>query len=202
MSLTATEADMKDAAGTGILRSIRRFARETHGISAVEFALLLPLMLTLYLGGTEITQGITIKRKTIIATRAIGDLVSQATNITDAQMQTIFDATTAVLALYSSGNFKVIVSSVGIDGSGNAKIIWSEATGGATAHAANDPVTLPTGLNAFPNTSLIWAEGEYDYTPAIGYVITGQLTLKDHLYLRPRLKGFVCRETGGQTTCS
>jgi Flp pilus assembly protein TadG len=186
----------------GFVHALLRFVRDKRAVSAVEFAFLLPIMVTLLLGGTEITQGITIKRKTIIATRAMGDLVAQATNINNTQMQAIFDATTAVLAPYSAGNYKVIVSSVGIDGSGNAKIIWSDAWGGATAHAVNTPVTLPAGLSAFPNTSLIWAEGEYGYTPNIGYMITGELKLKDHMYLRPRLKSYVCRETGTQTLCS
>lgn len=188
--------------GNGILRALVGFARDKRAVSAVEFALLLPIMVTLLLGGTEITQGITIKRKTIIATRAMGDLVAQGTSINNTQMQAIFDATTAVLAPYPAGNYKIIVSSVGIDGSGNAKVIWSDAWGGATAHAVNTPVTLPPGLNAFPNTSLIWTEGEYGYTPTIGYMITGELKLKDHMYLRPRLKSHVCRETGTQTLCS
>ena len=35
-----------------------RFARDRRGVSAVEFAMLLPLMLTLYLGTVEISQGV------------------------------------------------------------------------------------------------------------------------------------------------
>ena len=95
---------MGTAGKTGVLIAIRRFVRERRGISAVEFALLLPVMLTLFLGGTELTQGITIKRKTTIATRAIGDMVAQAINITDAEMQGIFQATAAVIAPCSAGN--------------------------------------------------------------------------------------------------
>ena len=38
-------------------------ARDQRGISVVEFALLLPLMVTLYLGVVEISQGISADRK-------------------------------------------------------------------------------------------------------------------------------------------
>lgn len=180
----------------GILQAIRRFGRENRGISAVEFALLVPIMVTLFIGGTELTQGITIKRKTTIATRTIADLVAQDTSITNAEMTAIFAATSSVLAPYPAANLKLIVSSVAIAQNGNATIVWSDANGGAVARTVGSPVTLPDGLNAFTNTTLIWAEAEYTYTPAIGYVISGAMNLKDKLYLRPRLVARICRENG------
>lgn len=179
---------------TGILRSIRRFRRDHRGVSAVEFALLLPVMLTLYLGGSELTQGITLKRKATMVARSVGDLVAQDVSVSNAEMSSVFSAATAIIAPYPAENLKVIVSSIGIDDEGNAKILWSDASGGATPHATNSPVTLPNGLNAFPDTTLIWAEAAYAYTPPIGYAITGTMTLEDEVYLRPRLVKEICRE--------
>ena len=187
---------MSTASRKGILLTIRRFVRERRAVSAVEFALLVPIMVTLFLGGTEITQGITIKRKTTIATRTIGDLVAQDTSITNGEMATILAATSSVLAPFSAANLKMVISSVAIDANNIATVVWSDAGSGATARVVGTPVTLPTGLNAFPNTTLIWAEAEYTYTPTIGYTITGSLALKDKVYLRPRLVAKVCRETG------
>jgi len=51
-------------------------------------------------------------------------------------------------------------------------------------------VTLPAALNT-ANTSVIWAQSQYTYTPTIGYVITGPLTLHDQIYMRPRLSDTV-----------
>ena len=42
---------------------ILRLAKDERGVSAVEFALILPLMLTLYFGGVEVSQGVAIDRK-------------------------------------------------------------------------------------------------------------------------------------------
>ena len=53
-------------------------------------------------------------------------------------------------------------------------------------------MTLPAALN-IANTSLIWSEVQYTYKPTIGYVITGTLTLKDQIYMRPRLSDSVTR---------
>lgn len=187
---------MSTANRKGILLAIRRFVRERRAVSAVEFALLLPIMVTLFLGGTEITQGITIKRKTTIATRTIGDLVAQGTNITNTEMTAILAATSTVLAPFPASNLTMVISSVAIDANNNATVVWSDASAGGTARVVGSPVTLPTGLNAFPNTTLIWAEADYTYTPTIGYTITGSLQLKDKVYLRPRLVAKVCRDTG------
>jgi hypothetical protein len=53
-------------------------------------------------------------------------------------------------------------------------------------------VTLPAALNV-ASTSLIWSEVQYNYKPVVGYVITGTLSLKDQIYMRPRLSDSVAR---------
>jgi Flp pilus assembly protein TadG len=186
----------------GILLAIRRFVHQRRGVSAVEFALILPIMLTLFIGGQEVTQGITIKRKVTIATRTIADLVSQDISISDADLTAIFAATTTVLAPYAPGLLKMKITNIWIDADGNASVVWGAAHNGATPRNPGDTITLPDGLNQFEKSSLLWAEAEYKYTPTIGYVMSGSIDLKDKLYLRPRLTSCIDRVTGGQTvTC-
>ena len=60
---------------------VARLARDQEGVSAVEFAMLLPLMLTLYLGGVEVSQGISIDRKVTLTARTVADLVAQVSSI-------------------------------------------------------------------------------------------------------------------------
>ena len=171
----------------------RRLAGDERGISAVEFAMLLPLMLALYLGAVEISQAIGAQRKVTITSRTVADLVSQVTSINNADMSNSLNASTAVMAPYPSNNLKVTVTSVTIDAQGKATVAWSDTLNG-TARAKGSTVTLPTAL-AVPNSSLIWAEVQYSYTPSIGYLITGSLMLKDQIYMRPRLSDSVSRTT-------
>ena len=68
------------------------FSATTRGVSAVEFAMLLPLMITLYLGGVEISQGVAIDRKVTLTTRTVADLASQVSSINNADMTNMLNA--------------------------------------------------------------------------------------------------------------
>src|ERR1700761_59550 len=170
-------------------RLTARFGRSTEGIAAVEFALLTPLMLSLWLGAVELSQAIAADRKVTLTARTVADLVSQVTSVSSTDISNSLNASAAVMAPYSTSNLKVTVSSVTIDATGKATIAWSCTLNG-TARSKGSTVTLASAL-AVPSTSLIWSEVQYAYTPTIGYVVTGSLTLKDQIYMRPRLSDTV-----------
>ena len=50
-----------------------RFAAERRGLAAVEFAMLLPMMMTLFLGSVEVTTGVAIQRKVTLTAHALAD---------------------------------------------------------------------------------------------------------------------------------
>jgi Flp pilus assembly protein TadG len=181
-----------------VLRSIEAFARkfrglagDERGVSAVEFAMMLPLMLTLYLGAVELSQGVGADRKVTLTARTVADLVSQTASINNADMTNSLNASAAVMAPYPTSNLKVTVSSIKIDATGKATVDWSDTFNGA-ARAVNSTVTLPSAL-LVPNTWLIWSEVQYSYKPTIGYVVSGTLTLKDQSFMAPRLSASVAR---------
>lgn len=169
----------------------RRFARDDRGVSAVEFAMLLPLMVTLYLGSVEVSQGIAADRKVTMTARAVADLVSQVSSINNAGMQNVLAAASSVMTPYDVSKAKVTVSLITIDANGNATISWSDSLNG-TARTKGSAVTLPAALKV-ANTSLVWGETSFTYQPVVGYVISGTLNLKDQIYMRPRLSDTIAR---------
>jgi Flp pilus assembly protein TadG len=170
---------------------LSRYARDVRAVSAVEFALILPIMITLFLGGTELSQAIAVKRKAVLVNRTIADLVTQDSCINNTEMTSIFSASAAVVEPYNAGKLKIVVSGLTVNASGVAKVAWSDAYQ-ATKRVVDSTVTLPTGLNT-AGSWLVFAETTYEYTPPIGYTIVGMLPLKDNMYLRPRQTASISR---------
>src|SRR5436305_9184927 len=124
-------------------RAFVSLAQDRRGVSAVEFALRLPLMITLYLGSVEISQGVGVDRKVTLTARTVGDLASQVSSINNADMTNLLNAAASVIVPYDVTKLRVTVSAVTIDAAGVAKIAWSDTKNG-TARTVGATVTVPT----------------------------------------------------------
>jgi Flp pilus assembly protein TadG len=171
-------------ARTPFLGAIAKFSADKCGVAAIEFAILLPLMLTLYLGGVELTNGVAIQRKVTLTARALADLSSQFTSIANNDMTNILNAASDIIAPYPSAQLAATVSELSINAQGQALVVWSSAYNG-TARSIGSVVSIPTNL-ATPNSYLVLGEAQYSYKPGLGYSVVGNLTLSDTMYMRPR----------------
>ena len=172
-------------------RKIRRFGRDRRGVSAVEFAFIAPVMIGLYLGCVEISEGVAVDRKVSLVAGALANLTAScgssnansgscANNILSAtEMNNILAASSAIIAPYNAANLTMTVSCLSVDANKNVTMKWSTGT------LQSGSVTIPPALAAVPGT-LIYSTVSYAYTPIVGYTITGSLTLSDHMYMSPR----------------
>ena len=101
------------------LRSLRHFRRDRRGASAVEFALIAPLMLGLYIGCVEISEGVAADRKVTLTAGVLANLTSQVTTLTTADISNILNASTAIMNPYT-GAVAAKISCLKIDGTGIA----------------------------------------------------------------------------------
>lgn len=163
----------------------RRFCRDREGVALVEFAMAFPVMLVAYLGTVEVAQLVMVNRKVTQLTSALADLTARVQSVAPADVENIFDAGQTILMPYAPGNASMIIANLVIDGSGVARVCWSNQRNG-TALARGSTVVLPDSVRV-ANTSVIMARASYRYTPAIGYVLTGAMTIGDNpIYARPR----------------
>jgi Flp pilus assembly protein TadG len=177
-----------------LMRPLTRLATEFRndrcGTSAIEFALLLPVILTVYIAGTEISNAIAIDRKVTLTARTVTDLVSRASSISTGDMGDVLTASAAVMSPYLPNYLTFTVSEVYIDNNGNAKVWGFSCSYQGTPRNIGDPVTLPSQLTV-NNSYLIWGEASYSYTPPIAYVISGTLNLADQIFMSPRMSSSV-----------
>jgi Flp pilus assembly protein TadG len=173
---------------------LRRFRRDRSGVSAVEFALIAPLMLTLYLGTFEVTQGLAMDRLVKLNASTITNLVAQYTTISASRdMPDLFAATAKIMAPYPSASPVTVVSCIAIDANGKATIAWSQASGGA-ARKVGQSVTLPAALDK-PNTQIILGETSMPYHSAIQFLPLGTWNLYGATYMFPRASSTITLTT-------
>ena len=165
----------------------RSLLAHESGIAAVEFSLILPILLVLWIGGVEVTGALSVDRRLNNLASSIGDLVARSKTVTYSDVNNILDIAPGAMFPYAETGLWMRVSAVWIDSGGVAKVVWSRAEG-TTAYGDNTTVTsvVPAALRV-ADTELIMAEVNYLYKPAVGYVITGNLTLQDRMFFVPRL---------------
>jgi len=162
----------------------RDFVNNCGGLAAVEFAFILPLMLVLFFGTIEFSQGVAVDRKITIMARTLADLTSQNTSVTTTQLNNFFPAATAVMTPYPSAPVHATLSELYVEpNSLQARVQWSV---GAAPRSVSSIVSIPTQLQ-IGGTYLIFAEVNYLFVPIIGYVMApGGIVLSDVAYTRPR----------------
>jgi Flp pilus assembly protein TadG len=165
---------------------------DTRGVSAVEFAMILPLMFLMFFGMLDVSNGFAVDRKVSQISQGIADLASRYTTLAETDVSNFFIIADAMLTPYDKTQLKATISQVYIDPSSKtAKVVWSR---GDQKKDVGTVVSVPTNLivkdangNYLPNQYLILGEANYKYVPTIGWVVPkGGLTLSDAMYTRPR----------------
>jgi Flp pilus assembly protein TadG len=165
---------------------------DTRGVSAVEFAMILPLMFLMFFGMLDVSNGFAVDRKVSQISQGIADLASRYTTLAETDVSNFFIIADAMLTPYDKTQLKATISQVYIDPSSKtAKVVWSR---GDQKKDVGTVVSVPTNLivkdangNYVANQYLILGEANYTYVPTIGWVVPkGGLTLSDAMYTRPR----------------
>ncbi|MFE9084425.1 TadE/TadG family type IV pilus assembly protein [Brevundimonas sp. NPDC003935] len=167
--------------------ALLRFWRDRRGVSAIEFALIAPVMLVIYFGLIEICQGYMANRRASHTASIVADLVAQADETSTKDLTSVFAIGDMIMRPFSAADLSIRVSSVTMDANGVARIDWSRGNDKAlVALTKNSTVSdLPPGLIE-RGESLILGETEFKYTSAFAQVIKHPIDFKRSYYLRPR----------------
>jgi Flp pilus assembly protein TadG len=169
------------------LRIWRSLGADADGTAAFEFVYVLPVLVFLWLAGTEVTRAISVDNKISQAAVSAGELASHASVLTNAEIENIFNAVEGAVHPNPAEKADLILTAVNVDGDGQAQVLWSRARGRKDAHAKGADVSaLIDPQLRRPNTQIIMSEAFYPYRPAVGYVVTGTVEIDERSFHMPR----------------
>jgi Flp pilus assembly protein TadG len=182
------------------MRNLGAFHKEHGGAAAVEFALLLPLMISMFFGVAETSLALLCRADVSVMASTAADLISQESAATNTDLSNVYAAAGTILYPYYdpsvSGSAKptIRITSVIYDTVSKSttagKVAWTCTQAGSgtltpATRAINDSVTLPQALMT-TNGSVIIAEVAYNYASPTTKVITGAINMTNNFWTKPR----------------
>jgi Flp pilus assembly protein TadG len=147
---------------------VAALVQNTGGVIAVEFALIVPIMLVLFFGTVEVSNGVAVNRKVTLMAHTLSDLTSQSISVQDADLTNFFAASVGVMTPYSAAPIAQTITEIWVNPALQARVQWSKGPAALTAGTvvASFPATL-----AVANTYVIYSQVSYLYIPVVGYVM-------------------------------
>ncbi|MDP1630965.1 MAG: pilus assembly protein [Caulobacter sp.] len=164
---------------------LRRLGRDRRGVSAVEFALIAPVMIAFYFGMAEITQALLAERRAGHAASAIGDLVAQSSTISNSDIGDIFMIAQTIMKPYPTTSLQMRITSITANSSGTPKVDWSNASGLSPLTTGATVAGVPAGVVS-AGQSVIMSEVNYSYDSPVDFMVPNAVKFTRKFYLRPR----------------
>lgn len=168
---------------------------DDRGIAAVEFALILPLMLMIYLGLVELSRGMRAAQKLDLVAHMLADLTAQKLDcpsgasscatgqagLNETDISSIFSAANVIMAPLPTTNLKMTISEVNITSPAantwQAQTVWSVSRNSGSKR----PCQVLTASNAAP-VSLTTMPSSYTTITNGVNPTTGPIIVADVIY--------------------
>ena len=164
-----------------------QFVQEVRALGAVEFALIVPVMLLVWVGTVELAELHLASRKVTVAAQTAADLIAQEKSVTEAQLEDVIAAVNAIMVPYPTTSMSYDLVSVEADTDGSVSIGWRFTQGTASAGIGGIPPKAPPLLTE--NDSVIVAVISYQHQPLFDIGIVTEIVdvnITEEAYSRPR----------------
>lgn len=152
------------------------FLGDKRGVAAMEFAMIAPVLILLYLGGVETTTGLDVNKNLGRAASMVADLINQQKTITQAEISGIMDIGAATLLPYRRDTPQITITAINVDNAGNPKVAWSrQRVNGVDTTPFTAGSSVPANANLtnllIPGTSMIRVQMSIAYVPLVAWTI-------------------------------
>ena len=174
--------------------AISKFKRNQEGVAAIEFMLVAPILIVLFVGTIEVSNLVSVDRKLARITSTVADVITRIneTCIETDDLNDILSAAEHIMYPHSADP-TIKITAVDIAG-GNANVVWSHANQGNT-DAVGSTITIPNAINK-NGSFLITVTVDADHKPNFAFAgyskaegitfNTNTVSLSETMYLRPR----------------
>ena len=180
--------------GNGRTPSPRTIWRDDRGVAAIEFALLLPVLVVLMIGCLEVTMKIWSTQKAEKLSVTLADVIAQSQTVTKSDLTKLTGSVDRIMDPFPFGtNGVVIISSVyRAQDTEEVKVNWQFKTTGSLTVASKiglegDDATLPDELTLNERENVIVAEVFYKYKPIAPGLMFDEAVVYRRAFFKPRL---------------
>ena len=162
-------------------------------MAATEFALILPIMVSLYFGALEASEAMTVNRRVTTAANTLVDLIAQTPDDDNDMSPTDLDnLLSGIVAILEPNNtsltvLQIEVTSLEADADGDAVVHWSRDRSGAGPHTAGSDFTnMDDSSIVDDNGSILHVEITYQHHLAFTHFLGTPVTFRRTAVRWPR----------------
>ncbi|MGW9230022.1 TadE/TadG family type IV pilus assembly protein [Pseudorhizobium sp. NPDC055634] len=130
--------------------------RDRRGAGAVEFALIAPLLLMIYITVFELTIGLSVSKRMARASGAIADLVTQQPSVTKSSLAAMINVAESIFVPYGASDISLDITGIKV-GATNSTVAWSWNEAGGKPHGKGSVIDIPEQMKV-PDSFIVHAE--------------------------------------------
>jgi Flp pilus assembly protein TadG len=165
------------------MRRARPILKDSRGTAAVEFALLAPVLITLVIGGTDVSSAVLASLQVTNAAADVSELVAAQSSVNASSIADFCRAAQLDMTPMPAAPLQVGIASV-TQGAGGAAVDWQSGCGGASS--VPNPTGLASGLIPRTGDSVIIVRATYQFTLPAPLILPPTITLTQTSMYRPR----------------
>ena len=176
-----------------------RFARDSKGVAAIEFAYIAPILLVMLMATFELSRAISIDRRLNSVSAMASELVAREEQVAAGDLKNIYRSLNHVMEPYDDNSLVVRLIQVRTDLNGATKVEWSsEINSTAVQDAGNSPLPAPYSQCSTYNidaelkqngSRVVVGEVGYNYQPIFGNFVFGDFSLEGLKTKRNQISG-------------